>query len=107
MNDPSDSTTSGLPGDLIIYGLSTGTSPNPTISAHGNPVISAAIYAPYYDFSVAGGGNGTFYGAINVYSYGNNGGGNLALHYDEALANAGDPTPSGFSAVSYFEDGRL
>ena len=105
VNDPGDPANSGKPGDLLIYG--TTTTGGTAYSGHGAPVVSACIYAPTYDVSVKGGGNGTFYGSLVVNSYDMNGGGNLSLHYDESLSEVGPQTTVSFGLKSYFEDNRL
>jgi hypothetical protein len=106
VNDPNNPLNSGRPQDLQIYGCSeTGASFN--ISTNGTPVISAAVYAPGYDFILKGGGIGVFYGSLIANSYSMNGGGNIAFHYDESLANVGAKRPVSYSRTSYFEDQRL
>jgi len=74
---------SGTPKDLLIYGTKSGTK----FDLQGNGFLSAAIYAPYTDLNMRGGGNtGEFYGAAvgdRITISGNN----YDIRYDEALAD--------------------
>lgn len=71
------------PSRLAIFGMNT----NPgeqDIKLHGNGALSAAVYAPYADLDLKGGGSkGVFFGAAVADEITMNG--NYEFHYDEAL----------------------
>ncbi len=73
------------PESLLIVGTNK-VNQGQTIKLHGNGAIKAAVYAPYANLEMKGGGNsGTFIGAAvasNVTMTGNSN-----FHYDEALGN--------------------
>lgn len=86
--------------NLFIYG----TGASGTIAMNGNPNKSFALYAPTYDFSLKGGGNGVMYGSIVAKTVDLSGGGNWSFHYDEALAN--DGIIVGYKLHSFHENFR-
>jgi len=86
--------TSGIPGNLQIYGLDSGT----TINYAGGSDFYGTIYAPEGDVSTSG--NSNIFGAIVGDTVTLSGTG--ALHYDESLAENG---PSqGFTIVYWQEN---
>jgi len=86
--------TTGLPGNLSIYGLGSATG----LSFSGNGAFSGTIYAP--DSSVTISGNGSCSGAVvgNAVILSGNGG----FHYDETLSRSGPF--SGYDIVYWQED---
>ena len=86
--------TSGIPSNLQIYGLGSGT----TINYAGGSDFYGAIYAPECDVST--GGNSSIFGAIAGDTVKLSGTG--SLHYDESLTESG---PSqGFTIVYWQEN---
>lgn len=86
--------STGIPGDLQIYGLGSGT----TISYSGGSNFYGTIYAP--ECSISTSGNSSIFGAIvgNTVTLTGTG----ALHYDESLSQNG---PSqGFTIIYWQED---
>jgi hypothetical protein len=90
MNESGTSGDAGFSGNMTIYGTGTGSlSKNQTIDIKGNGTLSAVVYAPYANITVAGGGDpsknpdvcGSFVGNKITFS------GNMKFHYDEALAS--------------------
>lgn len=86
--------SSGLPSDLQIYGLGSGT----TINYSGGNDFYGTIYAP--ECAVSTGGNSSIYGAIvgNTVTLSGTG----SLHYDEKLTE--DGPSQGFTIVYWQED---
>lgn len=85
--------TSGLPGDLSIYGLDSAAS----LSFSGGSNFYGTIYAPASDVFI--GGTADFFGAVaadNVSISGNTG-----FHYDEALSTTG---PSNGYDIAYWQE---
>jgi hypothetical protein len=91
---------SGLPPNLLIYGLPT----VDTVNIHGNSDFYGAVYAPSAAMQVSG--NGSVFGALTGNTVQINGSGSAALHYDEALGLLGASTTyatTGFSRYSWRE----
>ena len=91
------------PGDLLMYGIEPIGGTTPHVSLGGNAQLSAALYAPGHNVTVAGGGSsGHVYGSIVGKTVVMTGVTNL--HYDEALASVG--LINNYKIVSWFEDNR-
>ena len=75
----------------------------PHVNLSGNAQLSAAVYAPGHNVTVAGGGSsghvfGSIVGKTVVMT------GVTNLHYDEALSSVG--LINNYEIVSWFEDNR-
>ncbi len=86
---------------LQIYGEVTGTEMR-TVRAHGDAVITAALYGPSHDVQLSG--NVSWNGSIAARSFEMLGSGSGGIHYDEALALVGPPIS--FRIARYVEDVR-
>jgi hypothetical protein len=99
--------SSRIPGNLLIYGVST--DPNARVDSAGNGHICAAFYGPQYAGHLDG--NTEIIGGFVLNTYDTQGGGGsggdsvgAGFHYDEAMGVVG-PVQQ-YRAVSYFEDFR-
>ena len=91
------------PGDLLMYGIQPTGGTTPHVNLSGNAQLSAAVYAPGHNVTVAGGGSsghvfGSIVGKTVVMT------GVTNLHYDEALSSVG--LINNYEIVSWFEDNR-
>jgi len=78
-----------LAENFILYGIHSEPGKH-TLNMRGNAAITAAVYAPYANVEFRGGGaRGSFTGAVVAYSITIRGG-NLNVHYDEALRDFSD-----------------
>jgi hypothetical protein len=99
--------SSRVPGNLLMYGVST--NPAARVDSSGNGHIVAAFYGPQYAGHLDG--NTEIIGGFVLKTYDTAGGGGsggdsvgAGFHYDEALGVVG-PIQQ-YKAVSYFEDFR-
>jgi hypothetical protein len=99
--------SSRVPGNLLMYGVST--DPAARVDSSGNGHIVAAFYGPQYAGHLDG--NSEIIGGFVLKSYDTAGGGGsggdsvgAGFHYDEALGVVG-PIQQ-YKTVSYFEDFR-
>jgi hypothetical protein len=89
------------PANFLLYGLK----PNSTqsVKLNGNADVEAAVYAPYADVTIVGGGSsGEFAGSVVGKSIFMNG--VTSVHYDEALSRRSIVT--GYRIGSWVEDIR-
>lgn len=101
------STSSRVPGNLQIYGVSA--SPSARVDSSGNGHIVGVFYGPQYAGNLDGNTEivgGFVLKTYNIAGGGGNGGDSVGagFHYDEALGVVG-PIQE-YKAVSYFEDSR-
>jgi hypothetical protein len=99
--------SSGIPGNCLIYGVST--NPAARVDSAGNGHICAAFYGPQYAGHLDG--NSEIIGGFVLNTYDTQGGGGsggdsvgAGFHYDEAMGVVG-PIQQ-YKVVSYFEDFR-
>ena len=91
------------PGNLLMYGIQPIGITTPHVNLSGNAQISAAVYAPGHNVTVAGAGSsGHVFGSMVGKTVTMTGVTNL--HYDEALASTG--IINNYKIVSWFEDTR-
>lgn len=90
---------SSVPANLVLFATGAEGS-GQSIKLHGNGAMAGAVYAPFADVSLKGGGSsGTMYGSVvgNTVVIT----GNFDFHYDEALSDYG--TNGKFSLVGWRE----
>lgn len=102
-------TSSRTPGNLQIYGVSSGAGPAPKVDSAGNGHFVGVFYGPQYAGNLDGNTEiigGFVLNTYNIAGGGGSGGDSVGagLHYDEALGVVG-PIQS-YRVVSYFEDSR-
>lgn len=89
------------PANFLLYGLKPNTSQS--VKLNGNADVEAAVYAPYADVTIVGGGsNGDFSGSVVGKTIFMNG--VTQVHYDEALSRRSIVT--GYRIASWVEDIR-
>jgi hypothetical protein len=93
----------GTPLHLQIYGVEPAAGESRELKIAGSAGFSGAVYAPAFDVSIVGGGNGdSVYGCVVGKKVSMTG--IQSLHYDQALSQAGIITD--YKIASWFEDER-